>query len=369
MSFVKQLGIIGLLAAIGGGGYFSWQHFSAAAPSPGKQGGRAPALVEATAVGYQDLETVVEAVGTTRARRAVEITPLAAGRVTEIAFRAGQSIGAGEVLLRLDDEIQRADLIEAEARLTEARSALGRARSLKKNSAVALSAVDTLVASLSTAEANQVRAERRLHDRTITAPFDGIVGFPRVEVGARVADGDSITTLDDLSLVEIEFSVPEGLFGRIAPGQRIVADATAFPDRSFEGRIETIDSRIDPVGRAFKARALVANPDLTLPAGMFMHLSIVLDGRRALTVPEEAIVVDGSQAFVFTVTRSDKGERAERRIVTLGQRSFGHVEILAGLDDGETVVIRGVQRVRDGAPVSRAQLPGNAAAAAQGTGG
>ena len=148
------------------------------------------------------------------------------------------------------------------------------------------------------------------------------------------------------------------MFGRIAPGQRIVADASAFPGRSFEGSIEAIDSRIDPVGRAFKARALIANPDRLLPGGMFMHLAVVLDARRTLTVPEEAIVVDGSQAFVFTVIKGDKGERAVRREVTLGQRSFGHVEIAAGVAQDEAVVVRGVQRIRDGAPVRRADSVG-----------
>ena len=360
MSFVKQIGLLVLLAALAAGGYAGWQQYAGgeanAQQDRGKRGGgRAAPVVETAAAEYRDIETLIEAVGSTRARRAVEITPLASGRITKITFHAGKAIDAGEVLLRLDDDIQRADLIEAEARLTEARSALKRAQSLKQSSAVSESTVDRLVTALATAQADQERAARRLRDRTVTAPFAGIVGFPRVDLGARVEDGDTVTTLDDLSLVEIEFSVPENLFARIEPGQRIVADATAFPGRSFEGTIETIDSRIDPVARAFRARALVANPNLVLPAGMFMHLAIVLDARRALTVPEEAIVVDGSQAFVFAVTKDEKGERVERRDVTIGQRSFGHVEIVAGIAEGEQVVIRGVQRVRDGAPVRRAR--------------
>jgi membrane fusion protein (multidrug efflux system) len=255
------------------------------------------------------------------------------------------------VLLRLDDDIQRADMVEARAGLDEARSALARAQSLKKSRAVADETVDKLVAALATAQANHDRTVRRLRDRTVTAPFAGTVGFSRVELGARVEDGDTVTTLDDLSSVEIEFSLREGLFGRIGTGQRIVAGAAAFPGRSFEGTIATIDSRIDPVGRAFKARAVVANPDRTLPAGMFLYLVVVLDARQALAVPEEAVVVDGNQAFVFAVSDAGDGPRAERRNVTLGQRSYGHVEIAAGLSEGDEVVIRGVQRVRDGAPV------------------
>ncbi len=372
MSLLKQLGVVVLLGALGGGGYLGWQHYSAAAVGPDEKGrrggGRGAPVVETAAAAYRDLETVVEAVGSTRARRAVEITPLAAGRVTAIVFKAGQSVKAGEVLLRLDDEIQRADLIEAEARLKEARAALQRANSLKKNSAVAEASVDTLIAALATAEATRERATRRLRDRTVTAPFAGVVGFSRVEVGARVEDGDTVTTLDDLSQVEIEFSAPENLFGRIDVGQRIVADATAFPGRSFAGTVAIIDTRIDPLGRAFKVRALVDNPDLTLPAGMFMHLSVLLEARRALTVPEEAIVVDVSQAFVYAVTSKDGKDVAERREVTIGQRGFGYVEIVAGVADGEEVVVRGVQRVRDGVPVTRAGQGRGARTAAESPG-
>ncbi|MCP5155542.1 MAG: efflux RND transporter periplasmic adaptor subunit [Ectothiorhodospiraceae bacterium] len=367
MSLLKQFAIIALLVALAGGGYWGWQHLEARAasaePSSGGSGrGRQPPRVDTTPAAMRAVESVVEAVGTTRARRAVEITPLAPGRVVEITFQPGASVAAGDVLLRLDDDIQRADLLEAQARLTEARSALTRAQSLRRSRAVSDDSVEKLVAALATAEASSQRAARRLRDRTVTAPFAGIVGLTRVELGARVEEGDTVTTLDDLSVVEIEFSLPEVLFGRIGTGQRILADAAAFPGRAFEGRIESIDSRIDPLSRAFKARAVVANPDLTLPAGMFMHLSVVLETRQALTVPEEAIVVDASQAYVFVVTGNGDELRARRRDVTVGQRSFGHVEIRAGVEPGEDVVVRGVQRVRDGAPVRRAEGGGGRSA-------
>jgi membrane fusion protein (multidrug efflux system) len=357
MSFVKQISLLAALALLAAGGYLGWQQFvgdkAGAQQETARPGGGGP-VVETAKATVRALETAVDAVGSTRARRAVEITPLATGRVTEIGFRAGKQVKQGDVLLRLDNDIQRANLIEAEARLKEAASALGRARSLRESSAVSAAAVDKLVATLATAQAEQERAARHLRDRYVVAPFDGVVGYARVELGARVEEGDPVTTLDDLSVVEIEFALPEGLYGRIAPGQRIVADATAFPGRTFAGAIETIDSRIDPVSRSFKARAVVANPDNVLPAGMFMHLAVVLDTKQALTVPEEAIVVDGSQAFVFAVVPRGDGLAAERRDVTIGQRAFGHVEIVSGLAPGEDVITRGVQKARDGVPVRRA---------------
>ena len=353
----KQIGLLVIVALVAGAGYAGWQHFSADganAQEPGPQRGGGGPVIETARVAFAEIETLIEAVGTTRANRAIQITPTAAGRITEINFHAGESVQAGDVLLRLDDDIQRADLIEAEARLGEAKRALERAQALMKSSATSRASVEKLVADMATAQANRDRATRRLRDRIVTAPFDGIVGFARVEIGERIEEGDAITTLDDLSVVEIEFSIPESLYGRIAPGKRVIADASAFPDRVFEGTIERIDSRIDPVSRAFKARAIIANPDNILPSGMFMHLSVVLDSRNALTVPEEAIVVEGSQAYVFAVTPADKGLVAQRRDIVIGQRSFGSVEILEGVEEGDAVIIRGVQKARDGRPVRRA---------------
>ena len=166
MSIIKQAGILIVIAALAVGGYFGWQHFAgnqadAQQNGPGAFGPRAVSVVTAKA-GYRELETVVEAVGSTRARRSVRITPLAAGRVVEIGFEAGQAVEAGDVLLRLDDDIERADFLEAEARLSNAVSALERGQSLKRRSAVSDATVEQLVADKAIAEAERDRAARRL---------------------------------------------------------------------------------------------------------------------------------------------------------------------------------------------------------------
>jgi len=353
MSTLKQVAVLVALAVIAAGGYFTWQEFSGTDSADGagaKRGGGGPA-VETASAQFTDIETVVEAVGTTRAVRAVEVTPSASGRIKEIAFQAGQRVEDGAVLVRLDDEIERADLAEAEAQLLEARRALQRAQALKKSSATSQAAAEKAVVAKATAQADRDRAARRLRDKTVTAPFGGIVGFAQVEQGARIEPNDTVTTLDDLSTVEIDFSLPENLYGRITPGKTVVATATAFPGRSFTGTIERIDSRIDPVSRAFRARAIVANPDYTLPAGMFMHLTVVLDSRNALTVPEEAIMFEGDQAFAFVIDKAGERMVARKRPMKLGQRSFGSVEIIDGVAEGEAVITRGVQKAKDGGPV------------------
>lgn len=355
MTPVKQIGVLLGIAAVVGVSYIGWQqYFPAKSQSQGAKNDKAEVVsVEAAPATLRQIDTIVEAVGTTRAVRSVEITPLSSGRVVEVGFKAGQKVENGAVLLRLDSEIQRADLAEAEAKLKEATSALKRSTILKRSSAVSEAALDRLVAQAGIAKATRDRADKQLRDRVIRAPFAGHIGFSVVEPGARVNEDDVIAILDDLSAVEVEFSVPEGLFGKLKTGDAVQAIAAPFPDRVFKGTIAAVDTRIDRISRSFKVRGLIANDDQALPAGMFVHVSIVLDGSDALSIPEEAVVVDGSRAFVFALAKTDdpKVQRVQRRLISTGRRSFGYVEITEGVVLDETVVIRGVQKVRDGALV------------------
>jgi membrane fusion protein (multidrug efflux system) len=127
----------------------------------------------------------------------------------------------------------------------------------------------------------------------------------------------------------------------------VEAEGAAFPGRSFAGKITSIDSRIDKVSRTFKVRASVPNPDRVLPAGMFMRLVVVLSEKDALTVPEEAIIAEADDTFVYLASE----QKAVRRSVKLGQRQPGVVEITKGLAAGEKIVVRGSQRLRDGVPI------------------
>ena len=142
--------------------------------------------------------------------------------------------------------------------------------------------MDELQAAFLGAQARLDVARKQLADRTVKAPFAGVVGIRRVDVGARVDDDTVLTTLDDLSEVEIEFSVPEIFFGRVRQGQTVSATSAAFPGRAFSGRIVTVDTRIGAVSRAFRVRAILPNPDLVLHAGMFMHVEVVLEERPAV---------------------------------------------------------------------------------------
>jgi membrane fusion protein (multidrug efflux system) len=348
MPIWKQLLVLLVIAALGTGGYEGYREYLAPpSRAPENQGGPREVAVEVGQAELRLMRLTVEAVGTTRARQSVEVVPLASGRVVEIAFGPGQHVGAGDVLVRLDDDIERANLTEAEAQLVERDQAVERTTRLQRNNAVALATLEQVTAAKAVADAAVERARRRLDDRVIRAPFAGVVGLTDIDLGARVDDETVLTTLDDLTEVEVQFSLPETLFAEIAIAQPVNARSAAFPGRAFTGRVAHIDTRIDPISRAFKVRAVIPNPEGVLPSGMFMSLTLTLSESEALVVPEEAIVVQAADTFVFVVENG----RATRRTVVTGQRREGVVAVRSGLEPGETVLVRGLQRVRDGSAV------------------
>ena len=349
MSIWKQLLILCLVA---GGGYGAYQGYltytaSDAGTTAGRSSPARAATVEVASVEMRTLRQTVEAVGTSRARQSVEIVPETDGRIVELVIQPGAFVDKGAVLVRLDDTIARADLEEAKARLTEREQALSRITQLRRTNAVSVATLEEATARLAEARAQLDRARQKLAERTILAPFDGVVGLAEVDEGARVSAGTVITRLDDLSEVEVEFALPETLFAQIEIGQKVTAHSAAFPGQRFTGRIAAVDSRIDPVSRAFRARAVIPNPDGTLPSGMFMSLDLTISQADHLVVPEEAIIFQAAQTYVFALD----GDTAHRTGVTTGARRDGMVAVLDGLAAGQRVVVRGLHRVRDGGKV------------------
>jgi membrane fusion protein (multidrug efflux system) len=347
MSLGKQLMFILLLAATAYGGYEAWLHYNPETEETASRRSSGPTTVELATAKIERMAQTVEAVGTTRARQSVEIVPEDDGRVIDLLIAPGQTVSRGDVLVRLDDNIERADLAEAKARVTERTQALERVEQLIGSAAVSQATLEDTTARLAEARAQLDRAEQRFANRTITAPFSGVVGLPEVDPGARIEAGDLITTLDDLSDVEVEFSLPETLFSSVRIGQHINARSAAFPGQAFDGQIAAIDSRIDPISRSFRTRAIIPNPDRILPAGMFMSLTLTLNESNEVVVPEEAIVFQAAETYVFEA----RDGVALRTRVTTGQRRDGRIAILSGLEDSAEVVARGLQRVKDGGAI------------------
>jgi len=210
------------------------------------------------------------------------------------------------------------------------------------------STFDQLEATLKSNRARLQAAQARLEDTVIRAPFSGRVGLRRVSVGTLISPGDVITTLDDTSLIKLDFAVPETYVAMLREGLAVRATAPAFPGRSFAGKVASIDSRVDMNTRSVVVRALLANEDGSLKPGMFLNVSVGRDERETLVIPEEALTPEAEKQFVFVVVDG----KAARREVRIGGRSPGNVEILGGLEAGERVIVEGTQKVRNGAPVT-----------------
>jgi membrane fusion protein (multidrug efflux system) len=336
---------------------YSSQRSSSPVAAPGAGGrGSAPAFVSIAQVRSERISQKLEALGNARANESVDVSSKTSNVVTAVRFRDGERVRRGQVLVQLDDAQARADVSAAQAALTESESQYERSRELLSTGAVSKSQFDQLEATLKANRARLNAATARLEDTVIRAPFSGNVGLRRVSVGTLISPGDVITTLDDTSVIKLDFSVPENFLATLREGLAVRATAPAFPGRSFAGKVSSIDSRVDMNTRSVTVRALLANEDGALRPGMFLNVSLANDEREALVIPEEALTPEAERQYVFVVNDG----RAERREVRIGGRRPGSVEVLAGLEAGERVVVEGTQKVRDGAPVQTTEMAADA---------
>jgi len=311
--------------------------------------GGGPVTVITDVVEPRDLVDEVDAIGTVLADESVEITPRVTSFVTGIAFREGQLVERGDLLVELENKEIRAELAVARASLSESRSQYERASQLADTKAISASSLEELLAAMQVAEAEVQAARARLENTLVVAPFSGKVGLRRVSPGGLVNPGTVITTLDDLDPVKLEFSVPEAFLGVLHEDLTVVARSPALQGRQFPGRIDSIDTRLDPVSRSILVRAVLDNEEELLKPGMFLTVALQMRRSNVLMAPEEAVVPERGQHFVYVVGPED---RAVRRQVELGQRIPGAVEIVAGLSAGDRVITEGTQKVREGAQVA-----------------
>jgi membrane fusion protein (multidrug efflux system) len=298
----------------------------------------------------------IEALGTTGAKESVTITAKVTETVARVNFSDGDLAEAGQVLVDLTGRAEVAQLEESRAAFKEAQQQLDRQQGLVAAGTVARSQLDTQVAARDSARARMDAIRARLADRVITAPFDGVLGFRQVSPGTLVTPGTAIATLDDISVIKLDFSVPETFLGALAAGQQITARSAAWPGQDFAGVVTTVDSRIDPVTRSVQVRAEIPNAERRLRPGMLMTVQLFRPERQVLAIPELALMQIGSTAFVYRV---DAEGMVEQVTVAIGARRRGEVEIVSGLQAGDRVIVEGTVKVRPGARVVEA----NAAAA------
>lgn len=345
------------IAAAGAAGWW-WQHrtpsqapaagVATAAPQargPGAPTG--PAAVEVAKVATATLTDDVQAVGSLRSAQSIMLRPEVSGRIARFGFADGQRVRKGQVLVQLDDALQQAQLKQAQAQASIARTNLQRSRELVAQNFVSQSAVDQNAAALEVAEAQVALAAAQLARMRIVAPFDATAGIRRVDVGDYVKDGADLVALDDLSSLEVDFSLPERYLARVRTGQAVDITLDALPGRTFKGRVEALDSQVDANGRALLVRARVDNTGALLKPGMFARPRVVFSVREnALVVPEEALVPLGSKQYVYKLAGEGAQRNAQRVEVKLGLRLPGKVELTEGVAAGDSVVTAGQSRLR-----------------------
>ncbi|MBK1706201.1 efflux RND transporter periplasmic adaptor subunit [Halochromatium glycolicum] len=312
----------------------------------------APVGVIASIAELEPVADRVEALGTLRANESVTITANVTETVSVIHFDDGQRVQAGDLLVEMTSVEEHARLEEAQARLAEAEQQYRRVKSLAAAGSASASLLDERRRDLRTAEATLTAIESQLADRLVKAPFEGVVGLRDISLGALVEPGDVITTLDDDSVMKLDFAVPSLYLPSLAPGVAIEARAAALGDRLFDGAVASIDSRIDPVTRTVQVRARLPNPERTLRPGLLMRVELLRNPREALMIPEAAVMQRGDQHSVMRVAEGEGDERlAEQRPIEVGLRRPGEVEVTAGLSAGDLVITHGADKARPGQPV------------------
>lgn len=363
MKILPLAGALAAVVAVGGLSYWAGTRSApgnapsspapAAAPAKGP-GGPAGIAIEALRPATARLPQSIVTVGSLRSEETVLVRPEIAGRIAEIAFREGQRVARGDVLVRLDDSVQKADLERARANLVLSKSKFERAVDLRAKGFISGQAKDEAENSLKVAQADAELAAARLAKTEIRAPFPGTLGLRSVSVGDYVKEGADIVNLESTDPLKVDFRVPEVFVSQVRPGQQLQVQADSLPDRTWPGQVLAINPLIDANGRSIVIRAQVSNRDGALRPGMFARVRLLTsDLRDSLLIPEESIFPVGDDKFVYKVVDG----RAQRQRVELGQRREGKVEIVAGLGKDDLVVTAGVVKLRDGAPVKVANAP------------
>ncbi len=330
-----------------------------ASPAPGGRGGpgSGAANVLAVTVTSHTFTDGLQAIGTAQARESIVLTPKVADTIRRLRFESGDQVRAGQVLVEMSSVEQAADLQEARASSDAAQEDLRRTQELFDRGFASQARLDTVQAAAQTAQARLNAGGSRIADRTIRAPFAGVVGLRLASPGQYVRPGDQIGTLDDTSEIKLDFTITETQISRVQNGVELIARTSAYPDQTFTGTIASVDSRIDPATRTVRVRAMLPNSTGTLRPGMLMTVELRSNPRDALAIPEIAILDQIDGAYVYRVVAREGAQSTELVRIQTGQRAGGMAEVLEGLNPGDQVITEGVQALRPAQPVQMVPPP------------
>jgi membrane fusion protein, multidrug efflux system len=321
-----------------------------------------PPTVEVAKVELARLTDDTQAVGSLRSRRGVVLRPEVSGRITQLNFTDGQRVRKGQVLVQFDDQLPLAQVQQSQAELSIAQANQKRNQELVAQNFISQRSLDESAANLQVAQAKLALAKATAARLKILAPFDGIAGIRLVNVGDYLKDGADIVNIEDIDAIYVDFRLPERFQSKVKRGQTAVLDIDALPGRKYTAELQAIDPLIDANGRSVGIRGCVDNRQLQLRPGMFARVNTIFSVREdARVIPEEAIVPQGGKQYVIKLVDAADGKtRMSQRVeVKVGLRIPGKVEIVSGLEAGDTVVTSGQQRVqKDGSAVTVVEVAG-----------
>lgn len=308
-----------------------------------------PVPVVAAKVIPRMLHDNVEAIGTAFANESLTITANATERLAEIRFTDGQFVHKGDIIAILEQDEEQAELAVAELQLKEHARELGRLKGLLKNKAASQRDVDERQTQVDVAGQQVAGLKARIADRTLTAPFDGVLGIRHLSVGALVQPGDVITTLDDVHEIKLDFSVSATYLNQLSVGMGVEAKSVGLGPRVFSGQVASIDTRVNAATRSVLVRAVLPNSDNTIKPGVLMQVVLLKGERQALVIPEEAVTQRQDNHYVMRIDPQTNTVHEVR--VMPGTRRPGILEVVEGLKEGDLIVTRGIEQVKDGGKV------------------
>lgn len=348
-SIIVAIIAIVLVAAAGRGLFGLFGGGADAGPGGAMGGGMPPMPVDVDTARRETVIDAVRATGRIEAVQAVELRPDEQGRITELLFREGQAVTAGTPLVKIDDAMLRAQAERAAADRDLARQQLERMRRLRADNASSPADLERAEAAARGAEASLELLQLQVERTTVRAPFAGVVGQRFVSVGDYVTSATRLLTLQTVDPQRAVIEVSERHAADLQRGQTVEFTVAAQPGRVFRAEVEFIDPVVQNAGRTILVKARAPNPGHLLKSGMFIEARLATATRaNAIVVPEDAVQPLRTANVVWAVVDG----KASRRVVQLGARAQGVVEIVSGVEAGDLVVVGGLERMGEGMPVA-----------------
>lgn len=318
--------------------------------SQGEQLGYTPAATQVTAhtVASEENAVLIEAIGSARANQAIYIKSAQNDYVTDIFFNDGDLVSKGQKLVQLQSQQEELTVKELAINLREEKRQLERLTELSRSQATAKSLLEEQLSRVDATQAQLENAKTKLAEMTIKAPFSGILGKRQISIGAYVSNTTIITSLDDISIIKVDFKVPEKYLAQLSLGMKVMTQNDAYPEKTFTGKVTHVSARIDAVTRSVEVTASFSNKSGLLRPGMLLNTALQLSSDQAMMVPEKAVIPQQDKHYVFQI---EDGVATKVEVHVAGRHN-GWVAIDQGISNGQQIVTEGIIKIRSGSKVT-----------------